>query len=165
MKRESVLDLKAAVAFDLTLPANQALLPGAGRATPLRLGFAADSAAVGVQRGVSLGVAAGDRKGDYKLAVRIRRHPRGDTDLLAQHIGNMASGGVDVRYVGRIAKQLTDRNQAAPRRPLVPGLSIGRRATTAGTLGFSHGTGPAGKPSSPATITFSPTRTGPRRAI
>jgi hypothetical protein len=93
-----------------------------------------------VARTLALGIARA-RGSDYRLAVRIqRRGLEGSAPLEA--IRKRARGEVDIRYVGRIAKQPRGK-AAAPdvpwqqgrTRPLLIGASIGHFRITAGTLG------------------------------
>jgi hypothetical protein len=107
------------------------LITAASRATP---------APPPVARTLALGIAR--RRGhDYRLAVRLQRRGLEETAPL-EAIRKRAHGEVDVRYVGRIAKQA--RRAAAARevpwhqsrnRPLLIGASIGHYRITAGTLG------------------------------
>ena len=108
-----------------------ALITAASRATP---------APPPVARTLALGIAR-VRGNDYRLAVRLQRRGLEETAPL-EAIRKRARGEVDVRYVGRIAKQA--RRAAAARevpwhqsrnRPLLIGASIGHYRITAGTLG------------------------------
>lgn len=84
-----------------------------------------------IQRTLALGIRPGGRSG-FRLALRVQR--RGpEWDDLVERIRKKAKEEVDVRYVGRIARQ-------APwgqtrRRPLRIGTSIGHYLITAGTIG------------------------------
>lgn len=85
-----------------------------------------------VQPGIALGIARGEVREDYRLAVRIQ-HP----DFLAgsriEAIIEAARNEVDIRYVGLLTKQRA--GQVGRVRPIVPGISVGHYAITAGTLG------------------------------
>jgi hypothetical protein len=92
----------------------------------------------GMERTLALGIAH-IRGQDFRLAVRVQR--RGLEEPL-RAIRARARGEVEVRYVGRIAKQprRAAAEPAAPWhqsrvRPLLIGASIGHHRITAGTLG------------------------------
>jgi len=73
----------------------------------------------------------------YQLAVRLQRQSMIDRPEL-ERLRRMASGEIDVRFVGRIEKRATPWYQAR-QRPLLIGCSVGHFAVTAGTLGvFVH---------------------------
>jgi hypothetical protein len=94
-----------------------------------------------VARTLALGIAR-VRGDDFRLAVRIQRRGLEDAARLAA-IRQRARGEVDVRYVGRVAKQVRRKPAAAPKvpwhqgrtRPLLIGATIGHHRITAGTLG------------------------------
>jgi hypothetical protein len=137
MRLASARELKAAIreaiVEDLaqSLRRRGALVVAAGRAAP---------APPPVARTLALGIAPG-RANDYRLAVRVQR--RGlEVSAPFEAIRKRARGEVDVRYVGRIARQAR-RKAAEPEppwqqgrtRPLLIGASIGHFRVTAGTLG------------------------------
>lgn len=139
MKLQSARELKAAL--------REALLEGMAE-TLRRQGVlvTAASRTVGapapLARTLALGIARG-RGSDYRLAVRIQR--RGlEASAPLDAIRARARGEVDVRYVGRIARQARRKARAAApetpwqqdrNRPLLIGSSIGHYRITAGTLG------------------------------
>ena len=87
--------------------------------------------------GIALGIAAGRRRGDVRIAVRVRPEAGPAGAALRADLERMAAGEVDFRHVGRIAK-LAARPvpwRQGRRRPLAIGVSAGHVASTAGTLG------------------------------
>lgn len=80
---------------------------------------------------IALGIAPAGGS-DFRLAVRVQHR-----DLLRSSrldaIHKAARGEVDVRYIGRVARQAN--GLTARSRPVRPGISIGHHAITAGTLG------------------------------
>ncbi len=85
----------------------------------------------GSHRTFALGIAQKSER-DYRLAVRVQRHELRDSSEVTR-IHEMARGEVDVRYVGRIVKQVPW--YQSRERPLKIGLSIAHYLVTAGTLG------------------------------
>jgi hypothetical protein len=84
-----------------------------------------------VQRTIALGIKPAGRKG-YRLAVRVQR--RGpECDDLVERIRKKAKEEVDLKYVGRIARQASW--EQTRRRPLRIGISVGHHLITAGTIG------------------------------
>lgn len=86
---------------------------------------------------VAVGITANpDRKGDYRLAVRVQRRAMEDSPSLDE-VTRRAKGEVDLRYIGSVVKRATP---SAPwyrtrGRPLLIGASVGHVDVTAGTLG------------------------------
>jgi hypothetical protein len=138
MKLSSARELKAALRDAVlegmadTLRREGALILAASRAGPTP---------TPVVRTLALGIAR-VRGNDFRLAVRIQRRGLEEAGPLAA-IRQRARGEVDVRYVGRVAKQAGRKAAAAPKapwhqgrtRPLLIGASIGHHRITAGTLG------------------------------
>lgn len=83
---------------------------------------------------VALGVARGKNKKDVRLAVRLQRRSLEQADAMLDAIRKRARNEVDVRFVGRIARQLLPWHRSRVR-PLVPGASVGHFRITAGTIG------------------------------
>lgn len=85
-----------------------------------------------IQPTLALGVAPAGNV-DYKLAVRVQhRELVGSARLEA--IQRRAHGEVDIRYLGRIAKQQEPRLRTR-QRPILIGSSVGHHAITAGSVG------------------------------
>jgi hypothetical protein len=138
MKLSSARELKAALRDTIlegmsdALRREGALILAASRAAPMP---------APVVRTLALGIAR-VRGDDFRLAVRIQRRGLEEAAPLAA-IRQRARGEVDVRYVGRVAKQVRRKAAAAPKppwhqgrtRPLLIGASIGHHRITAGTLG------------------------------
>jgi hypothetical protein len=137
MKLSSARELKAALR-DAVLPGladalrrKGALVVAASRAAP----------APPLARTLALGIARA-RGDDFRLAVRLQRRGLEDAAPL-EVIRARARGEVEVRYVGRVAKQARRPAAAKPEapwqqgrtRPLLIGASIGHHRITAGTLG------------------------------
>lgn len=99
-------------------------------------GLAASSArrAKAPMPGIALGVAAGSSATGFRLAVRIQRRMLQSNDALTEKIKSMAKQEVDIRYVGRVVKQVGAWHRS-PQRPLLIGSSIGHHKITAGTIG------------------------------
>lgn len=72
------------------------------------------------------------RRGAYRLALRVHRAAPG-VDAVVNDVMRRARGEVDVRVVGRVAKQVPWHQ--ARQRPLRIGSSVGHERITAGTLG------------------------------
>ena len=85
-----------------------------------------------LQPDLALGI-AGKAGGGYQLAVRVQRRGLLGGARVAE-IVQEARGEADVRYIGRVEK-LQGAGNRERRRPLVPGVSVGHRDITAGTLG------------------------------
>ena len=126
MKLDSVLELQ------------ESLLRGLGPGPRLAAQTARESSAARratdiapEQPDIALGVAPKEG-GDYQLAVRVQRRAL-LTSARLQAVIEAASGEAQVRYVGRIEK--LDASVRDRHRPLVPGISVGHRDITAGTLG------------------------------
>ena len=127
MDIDSVRALKLDVSQRLVTPAvNRAV--SAFSMAAMSLGRTA-----GHEPAIALGVARGAGAKDYHLAVRIQRRSLEANRQLHDRISAAAKGEVDVRYVGRIAKQ-DDWNKVR-QRPLLIGASVGHFAITAGTTG------------------------------
>jgi hypothetical protein len=138
MRLASARELKAAIRDGIL----EGLAPSLGGRGALVV--AASRAAPGpppLARTLALGIARA-RGNDYRLAVRVQRRGLEDTAPL-EAIRKRARGEVDVRYVGRIARQPRRKKDAEPEalwqqgrvRPLLIGASIGHYRITAGTLG------------------------------
>jgi hypothetical protein len=128
MNRQSVRDLKAEIAHTVFGPLANAVLSKASRSKGLALAAA---------KRVALGVALGDRRDDFKLAVRLQSK----SPVLAAIVETLRErtrGEIDVRFIGRMKmgeagavggfRTLT--------RPVAPGLSVAHLASSAGTLGL-----------------------------
>ena len=85
-----------------------------------------------LQPDLALGI-AGKPGGGYRLAVRVQRRGQLGGARVAE-IVREARGEAEVRYIGRVEKLQGAANRER-RRPLVPGISVGHRDITAGTLG------------------------------
>lgn len=85
-----------------------------------------------VQPGIALGIAP-RRPGDFRLAVRVQHRDLLNSARL-DAINRAARGEVDLRYVGRLAKQHAG-NATDRQRPLIIGASVGHYAITAGSIG------------------------------
>lgn len=83
-------------------------------------------------RSMAVGIARSANK--HLVAVRVQRKALLDHPLL-EKLRKQAKGEVDVRFVGKIARQETPTALRKRRRPLVIGCSIGHHKITAGTLG------------------------------
>lgn len=138
MRLASARELKAAI--------REAMVEGLAEALRRRgvLVVAASRAAPApppVVSTLALGIAR-VRGNDYRLAVRLQRRGLEETAPL-EAIRKRARGEVDIRYVGRIARQPRGKAAAGPEtpwqqdrtRPLLIGASIGHHRVTAGTLG------------------------------
>jgi len=138
MKLASARELKAALR-DAILEGMAAALRREGALITAATRVAATTAPVA--RTLALGIARAHGN-DFRLAVRIQRRGLEDAAPL-QAIRRRARGEVEVRYVGRVAKQAHRRPAGAPEvpwhqgrtRPLLIGASIGHHRVTAGTLG------------------------------
>jgi hypothetical protein len=133
MRLQSARELKAALRGAVldglaeTLSRRGALVVAASRA----------ATAPPVARTLALGISR-VRANDYRLAVRVQR--RGLEQSALEAIRKRARGELDVRYVGRVARQARRRAAALPWhqtrvRPLLIGASVGHYRVTAGTLG------------------------------
>jgi len=124
--------------LDSVLELQDSLLRGLGPGPRLAAQSARESSAARratdiapEQPDIALGVAPA-KSGDYQLAVRVQRRALLTSARLRAFV-EAASGEAEVRYVGRVEKlngASRDRH-----RPLVPGVSVGHRDITAGTLG------------------------------
>lgn len=138
MRLQSARELKAAIrdaileGLAATLRRQGALVVAASRAAP---------APPPVARTMALGISR-VRANDYRLAVRLQRRGLEEAAPL-QAIRKRARGEVDVRYVGRIARQPRRKAAGGPEgpwqqgrlRPVLIGASVGHYRVTAGTLG------------------------------
>jgi len=128
VRLQSVRDLKQELYEPLHFRGG--LLPQEAPAVSLPAGRAEDVARV--QPTLALGIAP-NGPGDYRLAVRVQHR-----DLLRSArldaIYRAARGEVDVRYIGRLAKQDAP-GKPTRERPLRVGASVGHYAITAGTIG------------------------------
>jgi trypsin-like peptidase len=86
-----------------------------------------------IPRSMALGIAK-HGSGNYVLAVRIQ-HPMLLRSPELDAVAKMASGEVDVQYVGAVRSQQGAPWSRAECRPLRIGCSVGHRLVTAGTLG------------------------------
>jgi len=84
----------------------------------------------GQQRTLALGIVP-KGNGQALLAIRVQRRALMPD---AERISARARGEADIRYIGRVQKRARPWYQTR-QRPLVPGISIGHYAITAGTLG------------------------------
>jgi len=137
MKLNSARELKAALRDGILEGLADALRREGALVTAASRAAATDP----VARTLALGIARG-RGNDFKLAVRLQR--RGLEDAApVMAIRKRARGEMEVRYVGRVAKQPRRTAAPAPKapwpqgrtRPLLIGASIGHHRITAGTLG------------------------------
>lgn len=130
MRIDSVRALKQEIAADV--------IPSAIKTIRAAGGFSitafSRAKAVGTEPLMALGVARGKAKGDVRLAVRLQRRSLEQADTMLDAIRKRASNEVDVRYVGRIARQRLPWHRSRVR-PLVPGASVGHFKVTAGTIG------------------------------
>lgn len=132
MELSSVRELKQALAG--TLLQNLAA-PVNARAA---LGMAARplEAMATTPRTLALGVGARQKRGGYRLAVRVQ-HRALENGPEIEMIRQQARGEVDIRYIGAVGKR--DGQEILPQqrrqRPLQIGTSIGHFKVTAGTLG------------------------------
>lgn len=132
MKLESARSLKTEIATQV--------IPEAVEAVRSEGGFSITTFSLrrmtGFEPNVALGIAKGKGKEDVHLAVRIQRHSLERSRPLLDRINKLATGEVDVRYIGRVAKHASDGIWYRSRvRPLESGASIGHFRITAGTIG------------------------------
>jgi hypothetical protein len=83
---------------------------------------------------VALGVAPGSGRGDVRLAVRLQRRSLEKAQPMLDQIRKRARDEVEIRFVGRIAKQALPWYRTRLR-PLLPGATVGHYKITAGTIG------------------------------
>jgi hypothetical protein len=127
MKLDSVRELKTELLTRAVHPLSASVSRRSVLSAPSRVALLDSNAPT-----IAIGVLV-RKANDYCLAVRVQDRRLEDSREI-ELIQRSARGEVDVRFVGRIAKQAAPWHQRR-NRPLLPGSSIGHFKVTAGTLG------------------------------